>query len=196
MPNDMFKNKWKENRKRVNQELREADISVAKNEISDLGTESQNTKQELKLQLFDVKKLKWKDLSTGQSKTGRTSRPKQEPILQGNSRRNDHERIRTGERSHRQPPEIVRTNRGECLCQIHKKLVTKSYREFITHLNKGLVSPGLRYNMHWNCMDRPRRMFVSDLQETVAVTVEQYYRTRAKPRHVTGRFLTSIPNTR
>ena len=47
----------------------EADISDAKNEISDLGTESQDTKQELKLQNcaergtagLDVEKLKWKD---------------------------------------------------------------------------------------------------------------------------------------
>ena len=75
----------------------EADISDAKNEISDLGTESQNTKQELKLQLFDVKKLKWKDLSTGQSDDNNVSFEMVErgpikltnplkPILQGNSR--------------------------------------------------------------------------------------------------------------
>ena len=40
-----------------------------------------------------------------------------EPILQGNSRRctADRERIRTGERSHRQPPEIVWTNQGDYL---------------------------------------------------------------------------------
>ena len=47
-----------------------------------------------------------------------------------------HERIHTGERPLRQPPEIVWADQGEYLCQICKKLVSKSYREYITHLDK------------------------------------------------------------
>ena len=59
----------------------EADISDAKNEISDLGTESQDTKQELKLQNcaergtagLDVEKLKWKDHHLRRLSTAATS---------------------------------------------------------------------------------------------------------------------------
>ena len=36
-------------------------------------------------------------------------------------------------------------------------------------------------------MDQPRRIFVPDLQETVAMTVEQYYHTRVKPKEAQPR---------
>ena len=131
----------------------EADISDAKNEISDLGTESQDTKQELKLQNcaergtagLDVEKLyhhhhlyhqRLPTAATSatcvaslhypldsQKQDERAGRSKSQ-FFKGNSKRctADRERIRTGERSHRQPPEIVWANQGDYLRQICKKL--------------------------------------------------------------------------